>query len=159
MASSSVIADSSVSASQNEQREVAGTLRRASADLREQRRRRGGAVGHDQDAGRIRHAGIVPPSWSHGNGRIVRRMDDAQIEARIDALEQEEKTLRRDEESQAERGRTDQVGEDAGRLAAIKVELDQLWDLLRQRRALRSAGRDPDEARMRDADTVERYLG
>ena len=45
------------------------------------------------------------------------------------------------------------------RLAAIKVELDQLWDLLRQRRALRSAGRDPDEARMRDADTVERYLG
>ena len=86
-------------------------------------------------------------------------MDDAQIEARIDALEQEETTLRRDEESQAERGRTDQVGEDAGRLAAIKVELDQLWDLLRQRRALRSAGRDPDEARMRDADTVERYLG
>jgi len=58
-----------------------------------------------------------------------------------------------------ERGRTDQVGEDAGRLAAIKVELDQLWDLLRQRRALRSAGRNPDDAQMRDADTVERYLG
>ena len=86
-------------------------------------------------------------------------MDDAQIEARIDALEQEEKKLRKDEESQAERGRTDQVGEDAGRLAAIKVELDQLWDLLRQRRALRSAGRNPDEAQMRDPDTVERYLG
>jgi hypothetical protein len=86
-------------------------------------------------------------------------MDDAQIEARIDALEQEEKSLRRDEESQAERGRTDAVGEDAGRLAAIKVELDQLWDLLRQRRALRSAGRNPDDAQLRDADTVERYLG
>jgi hypothetical protein len=86
-------------------------------------------------------------------------MDDAQIEARIDALEQEEKSLRKDEESQAERGRTDAVGEDAGRLAAIKVELDQLWDLLRQRRALRSAGRNPDDAQLRDADTVERYLG
>ena len=86
-------------------------------------------------------------------------MDDAQIEARIDALEQEEKRLRKDEESQAEQGHTDAVGDDAGRLATIKVELDQLWDLLRQRRALRSAGRDPDDAQMRDADTVERYLG
>jgi hypothetical protein len=86
-------------------------------------------------------------------------MDDAQIEARIEALEQQEKQLRKDEESQAERGRTDAVGEDAGMLAAIKIELDQLWDLLRQRRALRSAGRNPDDARMRDADTVERYLG
>ena len=86
-------------------------------------------------------------------------MDDAQIEARIEALEQEEQRLRKDEESSAEAGRTDAVGEDAGRLAAIKVELDQLWDLLRQRRALRNAGRNPDDARMRDADTVERYLG
>jgi len=86
-------------------------------------------------------------------------MDDAQIEARIDALEQEEQRLRKDEETSAEAGRKDVVGEDAGRLAAIKVELDQLWDLLRQRRALRSAGRNPDDAQMRDADTVERYLG
>ena len=86
-------------------------------------------------------------------------MDDAQIEARIDALEQEEQRLRKDEETQAEQGHTDVVGEDAGRLAAIKVELDQLWDLLRQRRALRSAGRNPDDAQMRDAETVERYLG
>ena len=86
-------------------------------------------------------------------------MDDAQIESRIDELEQEEKRLRKDEESQAEQGHTDAVGEDAGRLSTIKVELDQLWDLLRQRRALRSAGRNPDEAAMRDADTVERYLG
>ena len=86
-------------------------------------------------------------------------MDDAQIEARIDALEQEEQRLRKDEERQADQGHTEVVGEDAGRLAAIKVELDQLWDLLRQRRALRSAGRNPDDAQMRDADTVERYLG
>jgi len=86
-------------------------------------------------------------------------MDDARIESRIDELEQEEQRLRKDEEASAEAGRSDAVGEDAGRLAAIKVELDQLWDLLRQRRALRSAGRDPDGARMRDAGTVEGYLG
>jgi uncharacterized protein DUF2630 len=86
-------------------------------------------------------------------------MDDAQIQARIEALEQDEQRLRKDEEAQAEAGHTDAVGVDAGRLSAIKVELDQLWDLLRQRRALRAAGRDPDDARMRDSDTVERYLG
>jgi sigma54-dependent transcription regulator len=86
-------------------------------------------------------------------------MDDQQIQDRIDQLEQEEQRLRKDEQASAEAGRTDTVGEDAGRLADIKVELDQLWDLLRQRRALRSAGRNPDDARMRDRDTVERYLG
>lgn len=86
-------------------------------------------------------------------------MDDAQIQARIEALEEEEHRLRKDEEAQAEAGHTDAVSVDAGRLAAIKVELDQLWDLLRQRRALRRAGRDPDDARMRDSETVERYLG
>jgi hypothetical protein len=86
-------------------------------------------------------------------------MDDAQIEARIEELEHEEQRLRKDEEAQADAGHTEAVGEDAGRLAAIKVELDQLWDLLRQRRALRSAGRNPDDATLRDPDTVERYLG
>jgi hypothetical protein len=86
-------------------------------------------------------------------------MDDAQIQARIEALEEEERRLRKDEEAQAEAGHTDEVSLDAGRLAAIKIELDQLWDLLRQRRALRAAGRDPDDARMRDSETVERYLG
>jgi hypothetical protein len=86
-------------------------------------------------------------------------MDDDAIQARIDELEQEEQRLRKEEEESAEQGRTDVVSEDAGRLQAIKVELDQLWDLLRQRRALRSAGRDPDSAQMRDSETVERYLG
>jgi Protein of unknown function (DUF2630) len=86
-------------------------------------------------------------------------MDDAQIESRIDELEREEQRLRKDEEAEAEAGHTDAVSVDAGRLAAIKVELDQLWDLLRQRRALRAAGRNPDDARMRDSETVERYLG
>jgi hypothetical protein len=86
-------------------------------------------------------------------------MDDAAIQARIDELEGSEQTLRRDEESSAEAGRTDVVSEDAQRLKAIKVELDQLWDLLRQRRALRDAGRNPDDAKLRDPETVERYLG
>ena len=46
---------------------------------------------------------------------------------------------------------------DAERLRSIEVELDVCWDLLRQRRALRDVGVNPDRARARDADTVERY--
>lgn len=42
-------------------------------------------------------------------------------------------------------------------LNAMQVQLDQYWDLLRQRRALRDAGKDPDKAQLRDADTVENY--
>ena len=45
------------------------------------------------------------------------------------------------------------------RLAKIKVQLDTLWDLLRQRRARRDAGLDPDGASERSEDTVEGYLG
>src|ERR671914_2108853 len=47
---------------------------------------------------------------------------------------------------------------DRERLAKINVELDQCWDLLRQRRALRDAGKDPDQAEVRPANVVERYL-
>ena len=43
------------------------------------------------------------------------------------------------------------------RLGQIDVELDRCWDLLRQRRALRRAGGDPESAALRDADTVEHY--
>jgi Protein of unknown function (DUF2630) len=43
------------------------------------------------------------------------------------------------------------------RLEAIRVELDQCWDLLRQRRALREFGNDPDQARIRPPDVVEKY--
>jgi hypothetical protein len=39
----------------------------------------------------------------------------------------------------------------------LEVNLDQCWDLLRQRRALRSAHLNPDEAKLRDADIVEHY--
>jgi Protein of unknown function (DUF2630) len=49
--------------------------------------------------------------------------------------------------------------EERARLRALEVELDQCWDLLRQRRALRETGGDPREARIRPPDEVEGYLG
>ena len=49
---------------------------------------------------------------------------------------------------------TDQERE---RLGQLKVELDQCWDLLRQRRALREFGEDPDRAKVRPANIVENY--
>jgi hypothetical protein len=85
-------------------------------------------------------------------------MSDEQVQARIEELEQEERRLRRDE-GEARPAEGDRVAADAERLDALRVELDRLWDYLRQRRALRDAGQDPDSAEMRDAGTVERYLG
>jgi Protein of unknown function (DUF2630) len=49
--------------------------------------------------------------------------------------------------------------EEDHRLAALQAELDQCWDLLRQRRALREFGGDPSQAHARDADTVKKYIG
>jgi Protein of unknown function (DUF2630) len=46
---------------------------------------------------------------------------------------------------------------DRQRLQHLEVELDQCWDLLRQRRALREFGRDPDQARVRLPEVVEHY--
>ena len=46
---------------------------------------------------------------------------------------------------------------DRQRLTNIQVELDQCWDLLRQRRALREFGKDADQARVRPAEVVEDY--
>jgi len=48
---------------------------------------------------------------------------------------------------------------DRDRLKALNVELYQCWDLLRQRRALREFGRDPNEAHARPARVVEKYEG
>jgi hypothetical protein len=45
------------------------------------------------------------------------------------------------------------------RLRRVEIELDQCWDLLRQRRALRETGADPREATVRPAGEVEGYLG
>jgi hypothetical protein len=79
-------------------------------------------------------------------------MDDETIRGHIERLVAEEHDLER-------RG-----GEHEGltpdehqRFEALGVELDRWWDLLRQRQARRSAGLDPDEASLRDADTVEGY--
>jgi hypothetical protein len=50
-------------------------------------------------------------------------------------------------------------GTENRRLAAIQVELDQCWDLLRQRRALSETGRDLSEAKLRPPEVVEKYVG
>ena len=86
-------------------------------------------------------------------------MNDERVQARIEALEREEQRLRRDERAAADTASDDRVAADARRLEEIRVELDRRWDYLRRRRALRDAGQDPDQAQMRDAATVERYLG
>jgi hypothetical protein len=86
-------------------------------------------------------------------------MTDEQVQAQIEKLEEEERRLRSDEIEAAQHAGSERVAADADRLEEIRVELDVLWDYLRQRRALRDAGRDPDDAQPRDARTVERYLG
>jgi hypothetical protein len=80
--------------------------------------------------------------------------DDNDIQHRIRGLIDEEHGLR-------ERlGSGDiTVEEENRRLRSIEAELDQCWDLLRQRRARREFGENPDEARVRDASTVENYSG
>jgi len=82
-------------------------------------------------------------------------MSDESIAARIERLVNEEKQLRVLE--QTDRSDPDALDQDTERLRAVEVELDQCWDLLRQRRALRDAGADPNEAQARDAGTVEGY--
>jgi hypothetical protein len=90
---------------------------------------------------------------------MAKSVSDEQVQAQIEELEQEERRLRTDEGEAAEADADDQVARDAQRLEAIRIELDQLWDYLRQRRALRDAGQDPDGAQIRDPGTVERYWG
>jgi hypothetical protein len=82
-------------------------------------------------------------------------MSDESIAAHIENLVAEENELRRREQSDAQDA--GQLEEDRQRLDAVKVELDRCWDLLRQRRAREEFGQDPDDAKVRDADTVERY--
>ena len=78
-------------------------------------------------------------------------MDDPQIHGTIEQLVAEEHELwQRESEGSA-------TDDDRRRLQALKVSLDQCWDLLRQRRALSEAGRDPSEAEVRRAEVVERY--
>jgi uncharacterized protein DUF2630 len=82
-------------------------------------------------------------------------MDDETILSRIEALVHEEHTLQEREEGDAARDQA--LEDDRRRLESVSIELDQCWDLLRQRRARRAAGQDPDEAEARGPDTVEKY--
>jgi len=78
-------------------------------------------------------------------------MEDGQIHGSIEKLVAEEHELW---EREAAGNATD---DDRQRLESIKVSLDQCWDYLRQRRALREAGRDPDAADVRRPEVVETY--
>jgi hypothetical protein len=80
-------------------------------------------------------------------------VSDESIAARIERLVGEEHELRGREASDS----PEALEADADRLRAIEIELDVCWDLLRQRRALRDAGANPDRAEARDPNTVERY--
>jgi hypothetical protein len=82
-------------------------------------------------------------------------MSDESIAARIERLVDEEHELRNRE--QADAADEEALGGDRERLRSVEVELDRCWDLLRQRRALRDAGADPEGAHVRDAGTVEGY--
>lgn len=73
-------------------------------------------------------------------------MNDTSILQHINALVDEEHRLRGS-------------GGDAARLKHVEEQLDQCWDLLRQRRAKREFGDDPAAAQVRDVGTVERYEG
>lgn len=77
---------------------------------------------------------------------------DEQIREQIETLERERLALR---EREGEQDPTQAA--DVERLEEIRVELDRLWDFVRQREALREAGRDPDEATERSAEVVEKY--
>jgi hypothetical protein len=78
-------------------------------------------------------------------------MNDQQIHGTIEQLVAEEHELwQRESDGRA-------TADDRERLEALKISLDQCWDLLRQRRALREAGLDADAATARSPEVVERY--
>ena len=80
-------------------------------------------------------------------------MDDTDVTSRINELAAEEHELFQRE------GRGEATDADRAGLAELQVQLDQWWDLLHQRRAREAAGKDPDEATVRDERTVEGYEG
>jgi hypothetical protein len=78
-------------------------------------------------------------------------MDDGSLHQHIEDLVADEERLLHAHENEGLSAAEHQ------RLEAVRVELDRYWDLLRQRRARREAGLDPDDASLRDAGTVEGY--
>jgi Protein of unknown function (DUF2630) len=79
---------------------------------------------------------------------------DLDILAQVNELVAEEQELR----TKLQHRKIDET-EEHRRLRSVEIQLDQCWDLLRQRRALRETGQDPDQASVRPADEVEGYLG
>jgi hypothetical protein len=79
-------------------------------------------------------------------------MDDENVLDRINALADEERELYSKESG------GEVTDDERQRMRKIELTLDQCWDLLRQRRARRDAGLDPDDAEVRDTKTIERYL-
>lgn len=108
-------------------------------------------------SGQAKQSEIIGNSWHYsvhprstkGDGLM---MDDKAILNEISRLMAEEHRLE-----------TEAVGHgpdnpEHEQLKRLETTLDQCWDLLRQRRARREFGQDPDQAQVRDAATVERYL-
>ncbi len=81
---------------------------------------------------------------------MTEKLTDGVVLAHIQKLVEEEEALY---------GHGAPSDADRERLKALNVELDQYWDLLRQRRALREFGHNPDEAQVRSAGIVEKYEG
>ena len=101
--------------------------------------------------------GLSSPSMSRNAAAVGApgersRVKDQEIIDHISALAEEEQGL---EERHVGTGLS---ADEQERRAELEVTLDRLWDLLRQRRALRGAGKDPDEAATRSEGTVEGYL-
>lgn len=77
-------------------------------------------------------------------------MNDQELQQHIESLVAEEHAL------------FDKAGsmtpDDRRRLDDVNVQLDRLWDLMRQRRAREEFGQDPERTHERDAEVVEKYL-
>lgn len=80
----------------------------------------------------------------------AQRQSEQQVLAHVEKLVDEERQLL---------GQGERSAAEHDRLARVQVELDQCWDLLRQRRALFETGGDPQQAHLRSPDVVEKYIG
>jgi Protein of unknown function (DUF2630) len=106
-------------------------------------------AGWDRDA--LRSSWSPTPAVREGRWEVEAEMDEPQIHGSIEKLVAEEHELWERESA----GETTDA--DRRRLEEIKISLDQCWDVLRQRRALRDAGKDPEGAQARRPEVVERY--
>lgn len=102
----------------------------------------------DRSFGWAYHQSLTVPITSALGALVENQVEDQPVLTHIQHLVAEEHRL-------YEQGVLPKA--DRKRLAQIQVELDQCWDLLRQRRALRDVGLDPDEAEVRPPQVVENY--